>query len=289
MPREGALDSAFLAFTTKLVSEQVERINSGFRSYDPAVFIAEIRRMLDSKAGMNELAARTRSYSLVTDNPTFMLGPMEVEVKARRAREVRKKDTIAESVRPEDVDNLEADEKNEVTKRVELLAEHLPNDMNYWKYMFDGTDGKGFGRTIENLFYSSFLVRDGHAGLDVRNGQPFIVPHAAPSEDDYVERRVIKHQCVVQFDYPMWLALSTKLGHTSYLPAPTTEALPYPAPIASSQTNENGKTKKADEVVSPNSKKRNRKVLDSDDEEMVSQVAATPEEAMPKTKKPKGR
>jgi len=306
-PREAVLDSALLAYTTKLVGEQVERMVSGFRSYDPATFIAVMKQYLDSKAGVGELAHRARAYSLVTDDMTCMLGPMDVEIKARKAREVRKKDDIKESERPDDYDELEADNRNESTKRVEVLHNNL-QDMNFWKFIYDGTDGKGFGRTVENLFYSSFLVRDGHSGLEVRQvDQPYIVPKEAPSEQDYVDRKVNKHQCVVQFDYKMWQALRDKLSGATYLPEPIAVARdPNRSSASSSTTSKTSSSstttsapststnrKTSATVVSPtNAKKRGRVAsLPAEEEEvvdmMVSQVEATPEERMPKPKRAK--
>ena len=308
-PREAVLDSALLAYTTKLVGEQVERMVSGFRSYDPATFVAAMKRYLQTSEGVAELSHRARSFSLVTDSMTCMLGPLDVEVKARKAREAKKKDTIQESERPDDYDELAEDNKNESTKRIEVLHGNL-KEMNLWKFIYDGSEDKGFGRSVENLFYASFLVRDGHAGIEVRGDQPFIFPTDAPTVQDYVDRRVSKHQCVVQFDHRMWLNLRQRLGNSTYLPAPTAVARDPNRPTnqaraaSESPKNANGKrsTPASTELVSPNSKKRGRASLESqssqarpsahsmddyDDDAMVSQVEATPEEKMPRAKRAK--
>jgi hypothetical protein len=299
MPREGALDASFMHFASKIFSEQAERINSGFRSYDPSSFTREIKRLMASPEGIKSLSARVRAYSLSTERAQFMMGPMDTEIKVRRVRERAQKDVVKEVERPDDVDDLEEDDKNEVTKRVELLAEHLPKageQMSYWKYIYDGTEDKGFGRTVENLFYSSFLVRDGLAGLHVVDMQPILTRRDPPAEDDYVERRVHKHQCVVQFDYPMWETLRAKFGSETYLPAPTAVALTAPGsssqPTQASQAKKAGKkTASTNNIVSPNSKKRGRDSMDpvEEDDDMVSQIAPTPDEELPKAKRARNR
>jgi hypothetical protein len=290
MPREGALDSAFLVQTSKLVVEQVERLSAGFRSYDPVKFVTKIREMLNTPGGVESLARKAQAYSLSTDPAYFMMGPLDVKIKERTVRERRKKDVVEDAIVPDEVDNLEADQKNESTKRVEVLHEHIKDldEMNFFQYFFDGDPEKGFGRTIENLFYSSFLVRDGHVAIQVRSEQSFASPTHPPVDQDYVDNKVRKHQCVVQLDYPMWLRMREKWGSGSYLPPPTAEA----SNEVVSQPKAQKPSKKAagaETMVSPNSKKRRRQKAASmeEEEEDPSQIAATPEEHLPRSKRPK--
>lgn len=305
MPREGALDSAFLVYTSKMVVEQVERLSSGFKSYDPTDFGSKIKDMLGTESGIEKLARLAKKYSLGTDRATFMLGPMDIEVKERAARRARQKDKIEVAVRPEEVENLEADQKNESTKRVELLHEYLhdADGLNYWRFVYDGDAERGFGRTIQNIFYSSFLVRDGHASLDVDDDQPLISQHEAPTDQDYVDNKVSKHQCVVQFNYAMWLALRARFsGESSYLPPPNFESIDTTETIgatfesttgattASSSSSSAQTSARNSNLISP--KKRAHSQIYGDEEEDafdedVSQVAATPEFRMPKVKRPR--
>lgn len=310
MPREGVLDSSLLSYASHLVVEQVDRLNSGFRSYDPKAFSAEIRKMLGSENGTLALSRRARHFSLGTNAATFMLGALDVPIKERKERQKRAKDVIQDETAAEDVDDLEADNKNEATKRVEELHEHLPQentDMNFWEYVYDGHEEKGFGRTIENIFYASFLVRDGHAGITVDDKHPEVSARAAPLAQDYVDRKATKHQCVVQFDYKTWLKLQNAFGDRTYLPAPTAEYVSEAAASSKkkvdSAKNSQASAKKGKKtpassqatVTSPNAKKRGRASLESQasdiedmeasDEYGVSQIEDTPAERLPSAKR----
>lgn len=314
MPREGVLDSKLINYASKLVVEQVDRLNSGFRSYDPKAFAAEIRKMLGTENGTLALTRRARHFSLGTNTATFMLGALDVPIKEPKERQRRAKDVIQEETTAQDVDDLEADNKNEATKRVEELNAHLPeenSDMNFWEYVYDGDEEKGFGRTIENIFYSSFLVRDGHAGIDVSERHPSVSAKVAPLAQDYVDRRATKHQCVVQFDYKTWLKLRDSFGDRTYLPPPIAE---YVSEAAASTKKKPGSAKKDSQangnkkvvkksaasssqasVTSPNAKKRGRLSLESQESENgemdgseengVSQIEDTPAERLPTAKR----
>lgn len=304
MPREGVLDSSLFNLATTLVKEQVDRLNSGFRSYDPKAFASEIRKMLSSEAGKLALRQTARHHSLVTNTATFMLGPLDVPIKERRVAQRREKDVITQATTAEDVDDLESDNKNEATKRVEELEALLPDEgqnMNFWEYVYDGDEEKGFGRTIENIFYSAFLARDGHSGLAVDGTSPQIMRTTAPLAQDYIDRIATKHQCVVQFDYTSWMQLREAFGDRTYLPAPTAEIVNEAAAPSKKKATQGGAKaeKKATpakknvsasqaSVTSPNSKKRSRaqEVEEDDDSEVgETQIEDTPAERLPSAKR----
>ncbi|CAO2651460.1 Nn.00g040300.m01.CDS01 [Neocucurbitaria sp. VM-36] len=62
-----------------------------------------------------------------------------------------------------------------------------------------------FGQTVENLFYISFLVREGNAKIikDDR-GLPLLIPEEPHGVSDQREKNVQKHQAVFSIDYPTW-------------------------------------------------------------------------------------
>ncbi|EGE81646.1 hypothetical protein RJZ56_004701 [Blastomyces dermatitidis] len=64
---------------------------------------------------------------------------------------------------------------------------------------------KSFGQTVENLFYISFLVRDGSVGISLdSNRLPTLLPSqpAAPSEAQ--AKKLKKHQTVFSLDFETW-------------------------------------------------------------------------------------
>lgn len=292
MPREGVLDTSFFLSASKIVTEQADRLPSGFRSYDAEKFAHEIRTKISSRGGARELSRAARCFSLMTNTATFMLGPLDVPIKERKVAERRAKDKVVEAIEAETVNDLEEDMKIEATRRVEVLAEHLPkpgSSMNYWQYIFDGDEENGFGRTIENIFYSSFLVRDGHSSLSVNGSQPLISARQPPSAQEYVERSVLKHQCVLHLNYQDYLSLCRRFSSSqSYLPPPAAY-IPPPSSIPTIVPSNSDSTP----VISPKKRSRQSRISDfsspphnlhSDDDDL-SQIAETPAERAPQAKR----
>lgn len=62
-----------------------------------------------------------------------------------------------------------------------------------------------FGQTVENLFYVSFLVREGNAKIAKdEHGLPLLLPAQPHGVSDQREKNVQKHQAVFSIDYPTW-------------------------------------------------------------------------------------
>ncbi|KAH7344350.1 Nse4 C-terminal-domain-containing protein [Pyrenochaeta sp. MPI-SDFR-AT-0127] len=62
-----------------------------------------------------------------------------------------------------------------------------------------------FGQTVENLFYISFLVREGNAKIiKDDDGLPLLIPEEPHGLSDQREKNIQKHQAVFSIDYPTW-------------------------------------------------------------------------------------
>ncbi|KAJ8116485.1 hypothetical protein OPT61_g2096 [Boeremia exigua] len=62
-----------------------------------------------------------------------------------------------------------------------------------------------FGQTIENLFYISFLVREGNAQVvKDDDGLPLLAPAAPRGVSEQRDQGAQKHQAVFSIDYPTW-------------------------------------------------------------------------------------
>lgn len=118
---------------------------------------------------LGEIAARNSRRAPVMDH---LLGPLSIE---QRVRQVTKKtrllDTNAESTNPEELNDgdVEQNEK-ETTKLVQsiarILSEFGAEGCNLFEFAINP---HSFSNTVENLFYISFLVRDGKVSIDDDN------------------------------------------------------------------------------------------------------------------------
>ncbi|KAF1847574.1 Nse4-domain-containing protein [Cucurbitaria berberidis CBS 394.84] len=62
-----------------------------------------------------------------------------------------------------------------------------------------------FGQTVENLFYISFLVREGNAKIiKDAEGLPLLIPEEPRGASNQRENHAQKHQAVFSIDYPTW-------------------------------------------------------------------------------------
>jgi hypothetical protein len=64
---------------------------------------------------------------------------------------------------------------------------------------------KSFGQSVENLFYLSFLVRDGTVGISTDSrGLPTLHPTKPLAPSEAQRRGVQKHQSVFSLDFDTW-------------------------------------------------------------------------------------
>ena len=64
-------------------------------------------------------------------------------------------------------------QENETTRCVKMIYDILneKRSINFFEFIINP---ESFGQTIENLFYLSFLIRDGKAVIDDESGQPIL-------------------------------------------------------------------------------------------------------------------
>lgn len=73
--------------------------------------------------------------------------------------------------------------------------------MNLFRFVINPND---FAQSVENIFYLSFLIRDGLCALEIDdNGEPIIFLCEAPSAQDRADG-VTCHQIVMEFDMATW-------------------------------------------------------------------------------------
>ncbi|KAL8658165.1 MAG: hypothetical protein Q9226_001215 [Calogaya cf. arnoldii] len=181
-------------------------------------------------------------YNVRPPMPSFLLGPLAVQKKIRKQtqrRERLQKRDPRDAVRPEeikakDLEQAENSNLSTLCKNIHRLlqektwegqsalngvveasgseAEYTAEakrhglaengQMSFFPFVINP---KSFGQTVENLFYVSFLIRDG----DVQVGQsedtlPTLIPRERRSRDEQQATGTQKHQAVFHLDYDTW-------------------------------------------------------------------------------------
>ncbi|KAK1768693.1 Non-structural maintenance of chromosomes element 4 A [Phialemonium atrogriseum] len=174
--------------------------------------------------------------------PGFLLGPLSVEKKTRKVTQrmpLLKINSLKE-VRPEvlNAEDLAKSEKNDLTaicrkirKRLQtvqeeaqdavedavdddmteeetrkLMDQHSLRDTGGVDLMRFVVNPHSFGQTVENMFYVSFLIRDGYVKVDFdKNGLPALeYIEKDESEAGNPRHGAMRHQAVMSIDMTTW-------------------------------------------------------------------------------------
>ncbi|KAJ0415076.1 Nse4 C-terminal-domain-containing protein [Aspergillus carlsbadensis] len=176
----------------------------------------------------------------------FLLGPLSVQKRTRQIAQRRARERIdpSQAVRPqelreEDLDKQEtsnltamctsinkllgktaARAEATVTKILEELEDpsedvvheimakhHIADDGGVPLFDFC-INPKSFGQSVENLFYLSFLVRDGTVGISTDSrGLPTLHPSKPVAPSEAQRQGIVKRQSVFSLDFDTWRAL----------------------------------------------------------------------------------
>ncbi|OHE96634.1 hypothetical protein CORC01_08091 [Colletotrichum orchidophilum] len=184
--------------------------------------------------------------------PGFLLGPLSVEKKIRRIskRTAPFRPNNLEETRPEvlNVEDL-AKKENDLTaicgkilKQLDKVQTSIQTELSeifennsdmdeaeqvqlMQKYGLRDTGGvdllrfvvnpKSFGQTVENMFYVSFLIRDGKVGIEFDSDEyPSLNPisNGDTNEDGTVKRETAKQQAIFSMDMQTWQDIIDTFG-----------------------------------------------------------------------------
>ncbi|KAF5317399.1 hypothetical protein D9611_003937 [Ephemerocybe angulata] len=225
-PQEATLDSNLLLLASNLGASKARAMKSGSGTFDVDDFISKLvvymggaklldeenaeRRMdgqdtsdvaLDwTKIGRKALAKSRRAPAM-----GFMLGPLSIEQKKRaQGKRAKHEKEHAESKAPQQLkeEDIQRSE-NETTKNVSQLETLLEGagEINIFKFVINPNN---FAQSVENIFYLSFLIRDGKVAFETNDeGEPIIYACQPPSDEDY-QNGLKKQQMVLEFDMAVW-------------------------------------------------------------------------------------
>ena len=166
----------------------------------------------------------------------FMLGPLKTQYTKRIVKQRAKIDRSSQAAKPIELGSGDMEKnENETTRKIQDVArllEHVSGEGGVNLFEF-ALDPESFGNSVENLFYISFLLRDGKCayimpgedsypssgggapviskchlmpsgGLSLTG--PFAVACEEPSDEDYAAG-LAKRQIVLELDMNTWKSL----------------------------------------------------------------------------------
>ncbi|GAW05451.1 nuclear protein qri2 [Lentinula edodes] len=161
--------------------------------------------LLDAPLDWDKIGRTTLAKSKRVPVVGFMLGPLSIEQKKRApVKRAKLEKNKADERKPQELKEEDiARSVNETTKNVATLESILAETgaINLFRFV---VNPKSFAQSVENMFYLSFLIRDGKVALDTdEQGEPTIFGCAQPSDEDYADG-LRKRQIVFELDMATW-------------------------------------------------------------------------------------
>ncbi|KAJ3060103.1 nuclear protein, partial [Podochytrium sp. JEL0797] len=200
--QEAYLDSRILTSAARLSVVKVNNMKLSGRALDTQDFLRRIRRKLtpanardhedDDEDALDWTSMRTTVLVCGFAAPSidFMYGPLAVEPKARK--EIKRnggrinKD-LSQLQKPQQLQESDIQkQENETSKSVAKIMKVLQQTgaINFFEFVINPNS---FSQSVENIFYVSFLIRDGHVAIDIEDGQPIlrtVQPNQAEDDEE---------------------------------------------------------------------------------------------------------
>jgi len=220
--QEATLDSQFLLASAEIGAKQAESIKLSGENFDTEDWINKLLTVMGGRQDINIKQENNETVNLnllkwetigIRVEPFFdkvpkidnMIGPLSTEQKEKKtivkhARENKNSVNLKkpQELRKEDI----KEQENETTKNVVQICEILDRvgKINLFEFIINP---ESYSQTVENIFYLSFLIRDGKAILDEEDGELVIERTDPPDEEDYMHG-IKKKQYVLEIDYQTW-------------------------------------------------------------------------------------
>ncbi|KAI8910936.1 Nse4 C-terminal-domain-containing protein [Gorgonomyces haynaldii] len=204
--QEATLDSQLLLLSAEISNKKIQKMGMGGFSFEE--YIDRLKQLSRSDTGLDWtlLAEKTQKHCRMAPKPSFMYGPLEIQLKERTVRQQRRlvKD-MSKLQKPEEmtVQDVKKDE-NETSNNVMMIHKRLTQvePISIFKFV---VNPHSFSQTVENVFYLSFLVRDGRVAIEESDeGELIVSTSEPPTEEDMQESDCSKLQNILILDYETW-------------------------------------------------------------------------------------
>jgi non-structural maintenance of chromosomes element 4 len=225
---QALIDAQIFAKLSDYSRRQAAQLQSGLKQYDARSFVDRLAQImqqsrneddvdeLDSESKHPELDLHTLGRNIWNRYRTFpsihfMYGNSDLQprvVKAKASGKRVKKGAAA--VKPKEITEDAGAEVGEADQQIkemkDLLQKH--GEQNFWTFVVDPAS---FTRSIENIFHSSFLVKEGHAKLNLSAEPPMISFHlvrkdgeSGRSAEEQAREFEENSQYIMRFDFNLW-------------------------------------------------------------------------------------
>lgn len=226
---QALVDAQIFRRLGQFTKKQAEQLQAGLRTCDLKSFVEHLRLNMsiedggdddgDTSVMMNfvkfgdSVASKYRSVPFFD----FMYGNEPKENFTSKPTEQRKTRQVKKGSKTDKPDELRSDEiqQTETDKQVMLMKKILEQRKrcNFWEFVIDPQD---FTRTVENVFHTSFLIKDSWAQLDLKADPPIL--RCNDSADDAQQGRnrnsgnesISNSQYILDLDIVKWRELIEK-------------------------------------------------------------------------------
>ncbi|EKE38045.1 hypothetical protein ENUP19_0203G0012 [Entamoeba nuttalli] len=203
-PREAALDAECFTITSGVTLEKSQRLKTGFKMYDISSFITRFRDLYSENNDVTEnqlikfgKEVLLSGWKVAPSNP--LIRGIIIERKTRERKKTIKSD-VGEAIKPKTVNADEWSAAKETPERIKMIKDLLTKkgEMPFFQFVLNV---KSFGQTVENIFYTSFLIKEGTAFIVVKNRVPYISISTSKKDSKKQENN---SQTVCTLEYEMW-------------------------------------------------------------------------------------
>ncbi|KAF5293004.1 hypothetical protein FQA39_LY13773 [Lamprigera yunnana] len=223
---ETLLQSYVVSHSSSVIMKCAENNDIFSVNYEPEEFVTKLLEKIsnsDAPASRDWLNILDDARDIVPSSINFSslygwFDPTKVpEPKVRKERAKREAQGKVQKPQIENVCNLKKNEDG-TDDSVNFIANILVKEYekNNFKpiYYFDFViDSENFTRTVENMFYTSFLFNDGKAKLDFVNEIPVIQPVHKRDLEKFTKTKGQNTQMILSFTMDDWEVLRDKEGH----------------------------------------------------------------------------